>query len=145
MPIQNPGIPRRSEQTIYNAPVGNNGAATPNSTVLYNVLAEAAIRPNRPVRFSTTGYIEAVAATEKIAGVSTGPAVVAGQSFDMVVSGVTRCARGATAVAVGDLLTAGTGAGAVTGAAGNRCLGVALTTAANAGDLIDIIVEPGTV
>lgn len=92
--------------------------------------------------------VAAAAATDKIVGVAyvvdPDGAASSGEVLDVVQGGVADCKAGGV-IAAGDLLTAdASGQVIATTTAGNRLIGVAQTAAAS-GDLIPVLVCPGSV
>lgn len=70
-----------------------------------------------------------------------------GQSIDVRVSGITKCVAGAAIAAAGTLVSAAAGgqvvAAAAPGATNSYVIGIALSTAAAAGDLVAVLLTPG--
>lgn len=118
-----------------------------NEMLIKTMNAEAAVEPNRIVMHGTadTDAVQATAATSKSFGVSNQyGAAAAGDDLDVVVSGIAEVELGGT-VAAGDLLTANADGKAITTTtAGNRIVGVAMTSGV-AGDIQSVLINPGSV
>lgn len=149
MTIFNPNVADRSDTTFFLGPLGDNGAEkalTTPSPYKKDFVTSGTVNAQRIVKFNGTAttVIEGAAATDALLGVSTNEEdAVSGVSIDVVMMGETQVVAGA-AVAVGALLTADADGRAVTAAATNRSVGVALTAAAAANDVITVFVSLGT-
>ena len=146
MALKNPNVADRSDTTFFLGPIVVDGAAdktipTP-APYKKDFITGATVNPQRIVKYGTApAVIEGAAATDLLLGVSTNTAdAVSGESIDVVMFGETTVIAGA-AVAVGALLTSDADGKAVTAAATNRSVGVALTAAAADGDAITVFVS----
>ncbi|MEW5885552.1 MAG: capsid cement protein [Pseudomonadota bacterium] len=111
-----------------------------NPILMKNFVAAAALEPSRIVVLSAADTAAlATSATAASIGISDQIQVAAGQRIDVVVAGIADVTAGA-AVAHGAPLTADAQGRAVTAAAGNRVIGVALDAAAAAGDRIRCVI-----
>lgn len=120
-----------------------------NPTLLKNFTAGAAITAFRMVKFSAAEtVVPAAAATDSIIGVANEVAAASGERQDVVLAGIAFVEAGA-AVTIGALITSdasGRGVAAAPGAGvNNRIVGLALDAAAAAGDVIRVLVAPGSV
>lgn len=119
-----------------------------NPTLLKSFSAGGAITAFRLVKLSAAETVVlAAAATDFIIGVANEVAAASGERQDVVLSGVAFVEAGA-AFALGATITAdASGRGIVAApAAGtnNRIVGIALEAAAAAGDVVRVLVSPGT-
>lgn len=100
----------------------------------------------KPVAGSPDHVALGAAATDSILGVSQMRVLAADAGTivaDIRLEGITKVVAGG-AVAIGDRVTSNASGRAITTTtAGNRVLGVALSTAAANGDLIDVFITPG--
>ena len=118
--------------------------------LIKNFDATAAVPARTIVKPSATagGVQPAAAATDKLLGISTGVDSAAGARCDVILSGAADVVAGG-AVAAGDLVTSGADGKAVAAApaagANARTVGTALTAAVAAGDIITVLVAPGSV
>lgn len=111
-------------------------------------LAQSALSKFRAVKFGTVD--ESVTAMTAITELPVGvvqhvvaAADVSKQVADVRILGITKLEAG-VAITRGNAVGAGAdGRAAAAGAAGTRMLGVALSSAANAGDIIDVLLTPG--
>lgn len=112
-----------------------------------NYLAGGAIPAYTPVKFSANPgeVVAAVAATDKVIGVTMDVAVVAGERVDVIHLGEAKVVAGA-AFAAGDLLMASAGSQALVAAAAAganvRVFGEARELASAQGDIVEIVVFP---
>lgn len=111
--------------------------------------AGGAISPSRIVRFSAADtVVQAAAATESMFGVNSDLSVANGERCEVMTDGIAWVEAGA-AVTIGALITAdsvGRGVAAAPAAGvNNRVIGVALDAATAAGDLIRVLLSPGSV
>ncbi len=111
--------------------------------------AGGAISPYRLVRFSAADtVVQAAAATESIFGVNSDLTIVSGERVEVMTDGIAFVEAGA-AVTIGALITAdasGRGVAAAPAAGvNNRVIGVALDAASAAGDVIRVLLSPGSV
>ena len=119
-----------------------------NPTVIKSLTAGAAIAPFRQVKFSAAEtVIQAAAVGDASIGVSNEVGAASGERQDVIMDGIAFIEAGA-AVTNGTLITSdGTGR-AVTAApaagTNNRIIGVAIETAAAAGDVIRVLLAPGS-
>lgn len=145
MTLQNPNVADRSDTTFFLGPIGTDKTLSTPTPYKKDFEAGATINAQRIVKYGTApAVIEGAAATDLLLGVSTNTAdAVAGDFVDVVMVGETSVVAGA-AVAVGALLTADADGRAVTAAATNRSVGIALTAAAAADDVITVFVSLGT-
>jgi hypothetical protein len=111
--------------------------------------AGGAINPYRIVRLSAAEtVVQGAAATESIFGVNSDLPIVSGERVEVMTYGIAFVEAGA-AVALGSLVTAdsvGRGVAAAPAAGvSNRHIGVALDAAVAAGDVIRVLLSPGSV
>ncbi|MBX9702379.1 MAG: DUF2190 family protein [Acetobacteraceae bacterium] len=120
-----------------------------NVLLLKNFTAGGAIAAFRCVRLSAAEtVVQATAATDAVIGVVQELPVVLGERVDVAVSGIAFAEAQGT-IALGDLLTA-QGVGRVQPAApaagvNNRIIGIALEASTATGDIIRILLTPGSV
>ena len=111
--------------------------------------AGAAVNPYRIVKFSAAEtVIQGAAATDSLVGVNTDLSVASGERIEVAVQGIAYVEAGA-AVTVGALVTAdsvgrGVAAAPATGV-NNRHIGIAMEAASAAGDIIRVLLSPGSV
>lgn len=120
-----------------------------NPQLTKNYSAGAAIAPFAIVRFSAAEtVVTASAATDALIGVTSDVGPASGERVDVIMEGITYCVAGA-AVAQGALLTSDASGRAVTAApavgVNNRTIGFAVEAAVAAGDVIRIMLSPGSV
>jgi hypothetical protein len=114
-----------------------------------NFLAGAAIAAYTPVKFTANpGEVTpAVAAGDKVIGVTTDVASALGDRVDVIMTGPAKVVAGA-AFAAGDLLMANASSQAIVAAAAAganvRTFGLAREAASAAGDVCEINVTPGS-
>ena len=111
--------------------------------------AGGAINPYRIVRLSAADtVVQAAAATEGIFGVNSDLTIVSGERVEVMTDGIAFVEAGA-AVTISALITADASGRGVTAAPGagvnNRVIGVALDAASAAGDVIRVLLSPGSV
>ncbi len=111
--------------------------------------AGGAINPYRIVRLSAADtVVQAAAATEGLFGVNSDLAIVSGERVEVMTDGIAFVEAGA-AVTISSLITADASGRGVTAAPGagvnNRVIGVALDAASAAGDVIRVLLSPGSV
>lgn len=118
--------------------------------LLYKAFAAgAAIAARRIVKFSAAEtVIQGAAATDSLVGVSSDIAAASGENVEIVTHGIAYVEAGA-AIAIGALVTSdsvgrGVTAGPAAGA-NNRTIGIALEAASAAGDIIRVLLSPGSV
>lgn len=120
-----------------------------NVQLFKNFTADAAIAAYRVVRLSAAEtVVQAAAATEALIGVVQDVAPASGERVDVALEGIA-FAEAAAGVALGDLLIA-TSVGRVVTAApaagvNNRTIGIALEASSAVGDVIRILISPGSV
>ena len=118
-----------------------------NPILLKNFTAGAAINAYRICKFSAAETVTlAAAATDLLIGVNNDVAPALGERCDVVMLGIAFVEAGA-AVSLGVMLTSDAVGRAITAAPGagvnNRVIGLALESAAAAGDVIRVLLEPG--
>jgi len=111
--------------------------------------AGGAINPYRIVRLSAADtVVQAAAATEGLFGVNSDLTIVSGERVEVMTDGIAFVEAGA-AVTISSLITADASGRGVTAAPGagvnNRVIGVALDAASAAGDVIRVLLSPGSV
>lgn len=113
--------------------------------------AGAVIAPRLIVTFSALipgAVVPAAAATDAIIGVSTDVGAALGERVDVMHSGIAAVKAGA-AFSAGDLITADAAGKAVKAAPGatasDRILGVALDAATAADEIVDVLIQLGSV
>lgn len=120
-----------------------------NPQLIKNYTAGAAIAAATIVRLSAAETVVAAsAATDAIIGVTGDVNPVAGERVDVTMEGIVFCVAGA-AVALGALLTSDASGRAVTAApatgVNNRVIGFAIESAVAAGDIIRVMLSPGSI
>lgn len=111
--------------------------------------AGGAIAPYRLVKFSAAEtVVQSAAAADAHVGVNTDLAVASGERVEVMTHGIAYVEAGA-AITIGTLLTADAQGRAVTAApaagANNRIIGIAMEAASAAGDIIRVLLSPGSV
>ncbi len=119
-----------------------------NPELIKNFTAGGAIAAYRFVRLSAADtVVQAAAATEAIIGATMDVAPASGERTDVVVNGIALVEAGA-AIALTALVTADASGRAVAAApatgVNNRIAGIPLETAAAAGDIIRVLLSPGS-
>jgi hypothetical protein len=119
-----------------------------NPQLIKNFTAGGAIPARRITRFSAADTaVAAAAATEALSGVTTDIAAASGERVDVIMSGIAEVEAGA-AFAITALLTADSQGRAVAAAPGagtnNRIIGVPLEAATAAGDIVRMLLTPGS-
>lgn len=119
-----------------------------NPTLIKSLSAGGAISPFRLLKFSAAETVVlAAAATDFIIGVSNEVGAASGERQDVVLSGIA-FAEASAAIALGALLTSDASGRVVTAApaagTNNRIIGNAMEAAAATGDVIRILVKPGS-
>ncbi len=119
-----------------------------NPTLIKSFSAGAAISPFRQVKFSAAEtVIQAAAATDSIIGVSNEVGAASGERQDVVLDGTAYIEAGA-AIVLGALISSDATGRAITAAPGagvnNRIIGFGLDAASAAGDVIRVMVAPGS-
>lgn len=122
----------------------------PNPLTVKSMVAEAAVLPNRVVKFGTSdgNVVQAAAATDALVGVADGLGqATAGSRVDVVMSGIAEAEAGA-AITRGALLTTDASgrviAATAAGGSNVRIIGAALVSAGAAGEIINIQVGQGS-
>jgi len=121
----------------------------PNPGLIKSYNAESGINPYTIVKFGANdlGVVPAAAATDKLIGVTREMGSASGEPVDVIHDGITYVTLGGT-VTRGDLLTSNASGQAVVAAPGvgvnNRVIGIARQSGV-AGDVIDVVIEPGNV
>jgi len=121
----------------------------PNPGLIKCYNAEGGINPYTIVKFGANdfGVVPAAAATDKLIGVTREFGSASGEPSDLIHDGITYVKLGGT-VARGDLLTSDASGQAIVAAPGvgvnNRIIGYARQSGV-VGDVIDIVIEPGSV
>ncbi|NMQ05286.1 DUF2190 family protein [Candidatus Accumulibacter phosphatis] len=120
-----------------------------NPSLIKNFSAGAAISPFRQVKFSAAEtVIQGAAATDATIGVANEVGAASGERQDVVLDGIAYIEAGA-AVTIGTLITSDATGRAVTAApaagTNNRIVGIALDAATAAGDVIRVLLAPGSV
>lgn len=111
--------------------------------------AGGAISPYRLVKFSAAETVVASAAAGDFhVGVNTDLAIASGERVEVSVQGIAFVEAGA-AIVIGTLLTADASGRGITAApaagVNNRHIGIALEAASAAGDIIRVLLSPGSV
>ena len=111
--------------------------------------AGGAISPYRIVRIASADTVEqAAAVANMMIGVNTDLAIVANERVEVAVQGIAFVEAGA-AIAIGVLVTTDASGRGVTAApaagVNNRHIGIALDAAVAAGDIIRVLLSPGSV
>ena len=111
--------------------------------------AGGAISPYRIVRIASADTVEqAAAVANTMIGVNTDLAIVANERVEVAVQGIAFVEAGA-AIAIGVLVTTDASGRGVTAApaagVNNRHIGIALDAAVAAGDIIRVLLSPGSV
>lgn len=111
--------------------------------------AGGAINPYRIVRIASAETVEqAAAVANTMIGVNTDLAIVANERVEVAVQGIAFVEAGA-AIAIGVLVTTDASGRGVTAApaagVNNRHVGIALDAAVAAGDIIRVLLSPGSV
>lgn len=111
--------------------------------------AGGAISPYRIVRIASAETVEqAAAVANTMIGVNTDLAIVANERVEVAVQGIAFVEAGA-AIAIGVLVTTDASGRGVTAApaagVNNRHVGIALDAAVAAGDIIRVLLSPGSV
>ena len=111
--------------------------------------AGGAISPYRIVRIASADTVEqAAAVANTMIGVNTDLAIVANERVEVAVQGIAFVEAGA-AIAIGVLVTTDASGRGVTAApaagVNNRHVGIALDAAVAAGDIIRVLLSPGSV
>lgn len=119
-----------------------------NPTLIKSLSAGAAIAPFRLVKFSAAEtVIQAAAVADFIVGVANEVGAASGERQDVVMAGIA-FAEASAAIALGAFLTTDASGRVVTAApaagTNNRIIGIALEAAAATGDVIRVLVAPGT-
>lgn len=119
-----------------------------NPTLLKNMIAGAAINAFTLVKFSAADtVVTAAAATDAIIGVTNEVSPAINERCDVIVEGIAFVTAGA-AVGLGALVTADASGRAVTAApaagTNNRIIGIAFEAAGAAGDVIRVLLTPGS-
>jgi N-acyl-D-aspartate/D-glutamate deacylase len=112
-------------------------------------VAEAAINPNRIVKFGTTDdfVVQGAAATDFLIGVVEGVAPAAGERCAVVTHGIAEIKLGGTVVRGGLITSDATGRGvaaAPAAANNNRVIGCALASGV-LDDIVNVLLSPGSV
>lgn len=122
----------------------------PNATLAKSYVAEAAVLPYRAVKFGTASgqVIQAAAAADAIIGVADNLGqATAGARVDVIQGGIAEIEAGA-AITRGALLISDASGRGITAAAAagtnTRTMGIALETAAGAGEIIPVLLMPGS-
>lgn len=120
-----------------------------NPELIKSLSAGAAIAPFRIVKFSAAEtVIQATAVGDFLIGVSNEVGAASGERQDVVLSGIAY-AEASAAITVGALLTTDASGRCVTAApaagVNNRIIGVAFEAATATGDVIRVILSPGSV
>ncbi|MER2545936.1 MAG: capsid cement protein [Candidatus Accumulibacter phosphatis] len=120
-----------------------------NPSLIKNFSAGAAISAYRQVKFSAAEtVIQGAAATDATIGVANEVGAASGERQDVVLDGIAYVEAGA-AVTIGTLITSDATGRAVTAApaagTNNRIVGIALDAATAAGDVIRVLLAPGSV
>lgn len=117
--------------------------------LMKNFLAGAAIPAYTPVKFTGNPgeVIAAVAAGDKVIGVTTDTVAASGDRVDVIIAGAAKVVAGA-AFAQGDLLMANASSQAIVAAAAAganvRTFGMAREAGSAANDVVEIFVVPGS-
>lgn len=119
-----------------------------NPTLIKNLTAGAAISPYRLVKFSAAEtVIQAAAVSDSIIGVANEVGAASGERQDVILDGIA-FAEASAAITLGALLTSDASGRVVTSApaagTNNRIIGFALESAAATGDVIRVMVAPGS-
>ena len=120
-----------------------------NPTLMKNYIAGGAIAASTIVRLSSdSAVVAASAVTDALIGVSSEIPVVLNERCDVIMEGIAFVVAGA-AITRGALVTTDASGRAVTAApaagVNNRVVGVALESAAALGDVIRVLINPGSV
>lgn len=111
--------------------------------------AGGAIAPYRLVKFSAAEtVVQSAAAADAHVGVNTDLTVALGERVEVMTHGIAYVEAGA-AITIGTLITADAQGRGVTAApaagANNRVIGIAMEAASAAGDIIRVLLSPGSV
>jgi hypothetical protein len=143
MPVFNPNVAQRHDVTTFTAPISSDSTWPTRGAYKKNRTTEAVVNPRRIVKYGAAAdtILQGAAATDLTLGVTTNTvASGVGSELDVVMFGETLVTSGA-AFARGALLTSdGTGR-AVTAAATNRAVGIALTEATAADQSVLMLVS----
>lgn len=120
-----------------------------NPTLTKNYVAGGAIPAATIVKLSSdTAVVAAAAATDSLIGVSTDIAAASGERCDVILQGIAFVVAGA-AITRGALVTSDGSGRAVAAAPGagtnNRVIGTALEAAGALGDVIRVLINPGSI
>lgn len=122
----------------------------PNPVLTKSLVAEAAVLPYRIVKFGTAdgAVIQATAAADAVVAVADNLGqATAGERVDVIVEGIAEVEAGAAITRGALLISDASGRGiTATAVAGTnvRTLGIALASAAAAGEIIPVAVRPGS-
>lgn len=119
-----------------------------NPTLIKTFAAGGAIAAYRIVRFSAADtVVQAAAVTEALAGVTTDVAPLSGERTDVVMGGIALIEAGG-AIALTNFVTSDATGRAVAAApaagVNNRIIGIPLEPAVAAGDIIRVMLSPGS-
>lgn len=117
-----------------------------NPILVKQFVAEAAINPNRIVKFGSTDdyVVQGAAPGDSLLGIVEGIAPALGERVDVVLGGIAEVKLGTGGITRGAGVTSDATGQGVAAASGNRAIGYALASGV-AGDIVRLLIAPHTV